>query len=574
MLHPDSERVRRADSTAAYAVLLLILTALVVVFSPVTFLDRDQALYFVVAWHSFGHGSYFWPTLPEGGGVYLEKPPLLFWLYTLGWKLFGVGTLYPRMLQALLLLGNALLCEALVREVWASRPAGESASRSRPLASVPRGLVAALVMATVLTVSQIHHFKFDNLMMFWILSIWYATCRFIHTPRRRPLLYLLLANVLALLTKGPFVFLYTLPGLALVALRAGIRDSSYRYLRVLVPTAGAVVLVFGYLWWEFVFKTDSVSHLSYLTAGQVDRRISLFHKPHLVHFFRALMLLLPWSLIPAAWRGLWRIARRNRADTAAYVLSNASFGFLFVFLFVTIGGGDRYVLPFVYGMLVLLLAGLWGEHPAFFGRGLRWLAITVAALSGLAYLALLGYGAWSGAFVFVIAKRYLPWFAVLGCLIGLAVWTSRRLERGGVLLSTAVLFASVVLAQVVVTAHVGENAFYRKASALHETLRPASVVLLAQAGQRRVAQDISRGLFFHLQLRRPPPVRYAEAAGGAPEHGVMVLFTEWRAGGHGPSACPERLFETRVLAETLSQSWSLHPRTVRLVLCVVAQRQS
>ena len=50
------------------------------------------------------------------------EPPLLFWLFHLGWWLFGVDEWWPRLVPPLFGLANLFLVRSLARRLWPDRP--------------------------------------------------------------------------------------------------------------------------------------------------------------------------------------------------------------------------------------------------------------------------------------------------------------------------------------------------------------------------------------------------------------------------------------------------------------------
>ena len=52
-------------------------------------LPVDETRYLAVAWDMWREGHYLVPHL--NGDPYSHKPPMLFWLMTAGWHLFGVN---------------------------------------------------------------------------------------------------------------------------------------------------------------------------------------------------------------------------------------------------------------------------------------------------------------------------------------------------------------------------------------------------------------------------------------------------------------------------------------------------
>src|SRR3569832_988308 len=69
-----------------------------------SFVPIDETRYVTVAWEMWLRGDFLVPYL--NGEPYSHKPPLLFWLIQLGWKIFGVNDWWPRLMPSLFSLGS------------------------------------------------------------------------------------------------------------------------------------------------------------------------------------------------------------------------------------------------------------------------------------------------------------------------------------------------------------------------------------------------------------------------------------------------------------------------------------
>src|ERR1051325_2855408 len=85
-----------------------------------SYIPIDETRYVTVAWNMWLHGDYLVPHL--NGGTYSHKPPLLFWLMNLGWKIFGVNDWWPRLVPSFFALGALLLTQRIAVRLWPQRP--------------------------------------------------------------------------------------------------------------------------------------------------------------------------------------------------------------------------------------------------------------------------------------------------------------------------------------------------------------------------------------------------------------------------------------------------------------------
>src|SRR3954452_3645010 len=109
-----------------------------------------------------------WLTTRVNGSVYLNKPPLLFWLTALVLKHGGLNEL-PRLISGLATLGTMLLLFNLGRLIWPGR-AGVGA------------WAAAVFLSSALTAIEARILRPDSLLMLLITLTLWGTARVSRTP--------------------------------------------------------------------------------------------------------------------------------------------------------------------------------------------------------------------------------------------------------------------------------------------------------------------------------------------------------------------------------------------------------
>lgn len=167
-----------------------------------TFFPVDETRYVGVAWEMWLNHHWLLPTM--NGALYSQKPPLLFWLIKLGWEMFGVNAVWPRVVVAAFAVGNLLMTHVLARTLWPDKP---DVARMAPW--ILLGMVVWSAYSTML--------MFDMLLCFFILV---SLTALLHAARGRHAAWCLYAVALGLglLTKGPVVFVFTLPAALAVRL--------------------------------------------------------------------------------------------------------------------------------------------------------------------------------------------------------------------------------------------------------------------------------------------------------------------------------------------------------------------
>lgn len=270
-------------------------TLLAIIARPITPIDETR--YLAVAWEMYRAADLWLLTL--NGEVYSHKPPLLFWLITLGWHLFGVQDVWPRLLTAVFGLGVLVL-------TWrcAMRITGEQ----RKIAD----LAVVILMSTVPWMLFTGAVMFDMPLAFFCLAAITVLLGMQGAGRNDEWFMVGVWLGLGVLMKGPVALLHVLP-LALLAPwwrstfvvgeGPAVRAGWYRGIGVAVVVAGLVSAI----WLVPALMRGGAPLLDeFIWRQTVDRIATTTH--HLRPWWFYLMvlpaLLLPWIALPATWRGL------------------------------------------------------------------------------------------------------------------------------------------------------------------------------------------------------------------------------------------------------------------------------
>jgi 4-amino-4-deoxy-L-arabinose transferase-like glycosyltransferase len=151
-------------------------------------LPIDETRYVSVAWEMWVRGDFLVPHL--NGVPYSDKPPLLFWMFHLGWWFFGVNEWWPRVVPALFALANLGLTARLARRLWPDRP--------QVAASAPAVLLGFLLWTVFTTMVM-----FDMLVAFCVLAALLGLEEAWRRGGVRPWLQVGGALGLGILAKGP-----------------------------------------------------------------------------------------------------------------------------------------------------------------------------------------------------------------------------------------------------------------------------------------------------------------------------------------------------------------------------------
>ncbi|HKU60757.1 MAG TPA: glycosyltransferase family 39 protein [Gemmatimonadales bacterium] len=328
-------------------------------------LPVDETRYLSVAWEMWRHGDWLVPHL--NGAPYSDKPPALFWGILLGWRVFGVGPWWPRLLPPLLGLVSALLLARL----------------SARLGSGPAGRGALPFLSGLLWVTYSTMVLFDTLLTACVLI---AVSGVVEAWRGRTLTGWLACGAgigLGALSKGPVVLVHVLPVALLAPWWAGSAPSggwTRWYGGALAATmTGAAI---GFAWALPAAAHGGAAYRSAIlwdqTAGRISGRITgrLAHpRPWWWYLAMLPVVLYPWGWWPPLWRALAR--RRRPLDVPArFALAWVVPG---VVVLSSFGGKQvQYLMPLLPGFALLAAAACADLEPR------RWDAALPAAVLALA----------------------------------------------------------------------------------------------------------------------------------------------------------------------------------------------
>ncbi|HKI00892.1 MAG TPA: glycosyltransferase family 39 protein [Thermoanaerobaculia bacterium] len=323
----------------------------------------DETRYASVAWEMWTRGDLLVPHL--NGQPYSDKPPLLFWLIQLGWKIFGVAEWWLRLLPGLFSLANLFLTAALARRLWPDRPA---VARTAPAVLV--GLLLWSVFTGML--------MFDMLVAFCVLLALLG----LEAAWRRggvlPWLQVGAALGLGILAKGPVVFLAPLLTAVLAPVwggRRGGRRPGWRWWTGLLA-AVAVAAAIALSWALPAARAGGPAYASAILFSQTGERVvhSFAHRRHWWWYLAVLPgLLFPYSLWPPLWRALGGL-RPRAADAGTRFCLAWTLPALAAFSLIS-GKQPHYLLPLLPGFALLAarlldapvpipIPGRWAAAPA------------------------------------------------------------------------------------------------------------------------------------------------------------------------------------------------------------------
>ncbi len=419
-------------STHEHVLLWGLVVAVALVVRPP--LPVDETRYLAVAWDMWLENHYLVPHL--NGEPYSHKPPLLFWLMTAGWHLFGVNEWWPRLVAPLFGLGTMIMTGRLAIILW---PGRADVARMAPL------LMFGALFWTVFTTLTM----FDMMFAFFTMAALINLVAAARTGRLKGLVLAGLMIGIGLLAKGPAILVHYLP----VALTAPLwiphlmdRDPSVTW--AWPKWFGGVVLsvvcaaAVGLIWAVPAGIAGGEAYRDAIFWGQsADRVVNSFAHARPFWWYAAALpgLVLPWFI----WPPVWRRARALWTDylDGAQRLCLIWFGTAF-FVFSLVSGKQlHYLLPEFPALALLTsftLSGGAGQDRRFDS----WLPGGGFVLGGLVLIAF-PLMPISGRVAETLAEANTLWGLVLVAAGTHVIWV--RAGVSGISLASALTVASIHL---------------------------------------------------------------------------------------------------------------------------------
>ena len=332
----------------------------------------NEGLYAEVAREMNETGQFVIPR--ANGVVYLEKPPLLYWLTAVSMRLSGENAFAARLPSALAAIVTVVIVVAAGRRLFGSR------------AGMLSGVVLATSLGFALVARQV---LFDSLLTLWttvaLLGFWFGTETADET-RLSPKRWLLAGYAalgLAVLTKG--LVGLTIPTLIVLAYALFARDGER--LRRAISAPGLLLLLAVAAPWHVIAGLRQKQFFWFYFVNEHwlrflgKREPADFHADPIFAPAAALFLLpLPWSaFLPAAVRSdLWG-PRRSRESVflISWILAPV------VFFTLSQTRTYYYLLPAVPPIALLLgryWSGLWDQKNRPRSQALLWTVIFAGLL--------------------------------------------------------------------------------------------------------------------------------------------------------------------------------------------------
>jgi 4-amino-4-deoxy-L-arabinose transferase-like glycosyltransferase len=308
--------------------------------------NHDYLRYAEVSREMIRSGEWVVPHL--NGEVFIDKPPLLFWIMAIPSSLYGsVTPLIARLPSAL----SAWIGILLVT-LWGKRIYGTTRS----------GLIAGgTLLSCYEFFSQGRLAKTDMLLcLFILLSLYFFYLGYEGRKNRSYLFFGLsfLSMGMGVLTKGPFGLLIPLPIIALFL----IKERQWRILSSKEFILGYAILALAVLPWVFLFIHRVGLERSIALVRET--RILTRKAPFYFYFIQIWGQFFPWSiLLPFLCIYVWKQRSRLWPSKESFFL--LWFAVLFILLTLFEFRTSRYLLP-ALPPLALMIGGTWQKKFIYF----------------------------------------------------------------------------------------------------------------------------------------------------------------------------------------------------------------
>lgn len=249
------------------------------------FIPVNETRYIGIAWEMWLNHHFLVPLL--NGVPYPGKPPLMFWITQFDWLITGVNGILPRITIPLFALGTTFTTYFIARRLWPTQKA------------------IALLAPTILTGSLFWAFyqpnyRFDMLITFFTWTTIYGV---ILTQQhwRRGWIIAGISLGLGILSKGPVIFVFTLPVLLLAPWWLAEKKRSYKRWYLWSSLAILLGILIALAWAIPAAIAGGKQYADAIFFSQTASRLTGYHTNFLSYIPQLPFLLAPWLIWPTFW---------------------------------------------------------------------------------------------------------------------------------------------------------------------------------------------------------------------------------------------------------------------------------
>ncbi len=314
-----------------------------------SYIPIDETRYVTVAWNMWLNHNYLVPYL--NGETYSHKPPLLFWLMNIGWKVLGLNDWSPRLLPSFFAISSVFITQNIAKRLWPDSP---------QIAFNSSLILLGSALWTVFTTATM----FDMLVAFFTVLGMLGVLIAYQERSLRGWILISVAIGGGLLSKGPTILLQILP-LALLApwwtaggseIKTQKKWGSW-YLKILIVVIVGSVIVLS--WAIPAGISGGAKYQHEIFWGQTaDRMVKSFAHRRPVYWYLPMLpvMLFPWLFALPVWRALAKIPLLLKESGVRFCIS----WFVPVFIAFSLISGKQphYLLPIFPAFALICARGL------------------------------------------------------------------------------------------------------------------------------------------------------------------------------------------------------------------------
>ncbi len=255
------------------------------------FYNFDAHKYISIALNMLHKRQYILPYFQ--GHPYADKGPLMFWLFILGWKIFGINLWWPQTLMYLFATATILLTILLAKLLWPQRP-------------IIALLTPYILIAIPNWIGVTTEIRVDVLLMFFCIA---GIVFLILAYSKHKFYWLLYALAITggTLCKGPVILIFTfIPALFLPIINKSNKQSWYGFL-VLFTLLGLLLTL---IWAIPAAHLGGQQYKAAIFYHQISGR-AMGHASYFYYLIRLPILLMPWILYVPSISGFKKTDFKN-----------------------------------------------------------------------------------------------------------------------------------------------------------------------------------------------------------------------------------------------------------------------
>lgn len=334
-----------------YLLVAIIITFTIQAIFYINFFRPEERHYLWVAYYSFTHHNWF--VLQDYDGIYLNKPPLLFWLINLFWHLFGLSTWAIHLLLAGILLLTLYVAEQLYCLLF--KPTDKQLKWACPL----------IMFSSVFFLQRSTNLSFDILVVCLNLV---AFIGIVYSLMGKWRGYWLLGIAIGcnILAKGPICLGFIVPFIIVASFFRQKYHVNLKQWLIGLLLSAILSLIMLSIWFIPLFESLSRHQLYTLMINRAFTG-SYGHNSISTYFKVTIVFMLPWLFWPFATRALIKEIYLSFTDKSRWSQRLLLFSFILSFMLLSMISAkhDRYVLTWMFIISAMYFAAISTQQSHF-----------------------------------------------------------------------------------------------------------------------------------------------------------------------------------------------------------------